>query len=600
MIRFSDLDLAESGLNLGRKSGTTGPLALLPPSLFTGRRSAPLSAPRGAHPSYSGYSCRDPPYSRGLMAQNNATLLLLLCAALAAVTLTDSPWDWRWLSGVEWVAAAAGCSKLAAVAGCTVAVVLSVRPDALGSALAYTITHHRWVLACFLMPVSCVFDAFWNLRVKFVFFMGSAPEMHDFRVADVQQQVRDWVDTHTPGEKMCTARAGWLAMSLRVGKYKSTYRNIRIDLRDVLEVDTDRGVVRVEPMVTMGQISATLDPLGWTLAVLPELDDLTVGGLVCGCGVESSSHRFGMFQEILVQCEIVMANGELVTCSAEQNPELFYAVPWSHGTLGFLVSAELRIILAKPWVRLEYHPCYSKADTLRYFTSASNDEHVDFVEGLVYSYDSAVVMVGTMVDEDEVQAGHINAIGRWFKPWWFTHVETFLGYDVSSANRPANERHCQETVTVPRAPACRKWNIATASTLSISHSATGTTGTRRYGGRMCHALPWLAGRLPRSVRSGCCSQWRFAQSIFWELTDIIPFGNHWLFRWLFGWAVPPKIALIKLTQTEEIRQLYEKYHVVQDMLVPLDALGNALDCMDQHFEVYPLWLWYIATASFQC
>ena len=31
--------------------------------------------------------------------------------------------------------------------------------------------------------------------------------------------------------------------------------------------------------------------------------------------------------------------------------------------------------------------------------------------------------------------------------------------------------------------------------------------------------------------------------------------------------VPPKIALIKLTQTEEIRQLYEKYHVVQDMLV---------------------------------
>ncbi len=31
--------------------------------------------------------------------------------------------------------------------------------------------------------------------------------------------------------------------------------------------------------------------------------------------------------------------------------------------------------------------------------------------------------------------------------------------------------------------------------------------------------------------------------------------------------MPPKIALIKLTQTEEIRQLYEKYHVVQDMLV---------------------------------
>lgn len=46
---------------------------------------------------------------------------------------------------------------------------------------------------------------------------------------------------------------------------------------DILEVDTDARIVRVEPLVTMGQISATLGPLGWSLPVLPELDDLTVG-----------------------------------------------------------------------------------------------------------------------------------------------------------------------------------------------------------------------------------------------------------------------------------------------------------------------------------
>ena len=40
------------------------------------------------------------------------------------------------------------------------------------------------------------------------------------------------------------------------------------------------------------QITATLNPLGWTLPVVPELDDLTVGGLVCGVGVETSSHRY--------------------------------------------------------------------------------------------------------------------------------------------------------------------------------------------------------------------------------------------------------------------------------------------------------------------
>jgi hypothetical protein len=35
----------------------------------------------------------------------------------------------------------------------------------------------------------------------------------------------------------------------------------------------------VEPLVTMGQLTATLNPLGFTLPVIPELDDLTVGSL---------------------------------------------------------------------------------------------------------------------------------------------------------------------------------------------------------------------------------------------------------------------------------------------------------------------------------
>ena len=34
----------------------------------------------------------------------------------------------------------------------------------------------------------------------------------------------------------------------------------------------------------MGQATSLLLPLGWTLPVVPELDDLTVGGLVMGTG----------------------------------------------------------------------------------------------------------------------------------------------------------------------------------------------------------------------------------------------------------------------------------------------------------------------------
>jgi hypothetical protein len=36
---------------------------------------------------------------------------------------------------------------------------------------------------------------------------------------------------------------------------------------------------------------------------------------------------------------------------------------------------------------------------------------------------------------------------------------------------------------------------------------------------------------------------RHSRSIFWEIQDIIPFGNNVVFRYLFGWLIPPKVIL---------------------------------------------------------
>ena len=83
---------------------------------------------------------------------------------------------------------------------------------------------------------------------------------------------------------MCTARPGWQTISFRRATYKQTMFNVKVNLMDVLEIDVAKRTVRVEPLVTMGQLSATLTPLGWTIPVLPEMDDLTVGGLVMGTG----------------------------------------------------------------------------------------------------------------------------------------------------------------------------------------------------------------------------------------------------------------------------------------------------------------------------
>ena len=54
-----------------------------------------------------------------------------------------------------------------------------------------------------------------------------------------------------------------------------------------------------------------------------------------------------------------MANGSVVTCSPTENSDLFYAIPWSYGTLGFLVSVEIDIIPCKRYIKLDYYPTYS-------------------------------------------------------------------------------------------------------------------------------------------------------------------------------------------------------------------------------------------------
>eukprot|EP01027_Heterolobosea_sp_BB2_P023778 GEZU01035778.1.p1 GENE.GEZU01035778.1~~GEZU01035778.1.p1 ORF type:complete len:544 (+),score=207.34 GEZU01035778.1:103-1632(+) len=393
-----------------------------------------------------------------------------------------------------------------------------------GNLMEYILTHHRAVFAVLvLLPMSVLFELFIYVRNKVMFYLNSAPKQHDQRVRNVQQQIEEW-KREGANVKMCTARPGWQTMSLRVGKYKSTMKNIKVNLCDILEIDQKRRIVRVEPLVTMGQITAALNPLGWTLPVVPELDDLTVGGLIMGFGIESSSHKYGLFQYICEAYELVLPDGSFVRCTRTENVELFNAIPWSHGTLGFLVAADLRIIPARKYVHLTYIPLYTKKDIIEQFEIASRNTQLDFVECLAYSTNEAVLMCGTLTDAMEPEK--VNAIGNYYKPWFFKHVEGYL--------------------------------------------------KRRKGGDEYIPLRHYYHRHTRSI--------------FWELQDIIPFGNNPIFRLLLGWAVPPKISLLKLTETETTKRMYEENHVVQDMLVPINKLSESLDCFDKEFGLYPLWL----------
>ncbi|MBA0572950.1 hypothetical protein Golob_000250 [Gossypium lobatum] len=339
---------------------------------------------------------------------------------------------------------------------------------------------------------------------------------------------------------VCTARKPWIAVGMRNVDYKRA-RHYEVDLsafRNILEIDKQRMIARVEPLVNMGQITRVTVPMNLSLAVVAELDDLTVGGLINGYGIEGSSHIYGLFSDTVVAYEIVLADGRVVRATKDNEySDLFYAIPWSQGTLGFLVAAEIKLIPVKEYMRLTYTPVVGNLQDLAqgYMDSFAprdgdqdNPEKVpDFVEGMVYSPTEGVFMTGRYASKEEAKkkGNKINNVGWWFKPWFYQHAQTALKKGEFVEYIPTREYYHRHT-----------------------------------------------------------------RCLYWEGKLILPFGDQWWFRFLLGWLMPPKVSLLKATQGESIRNYYHEMHVIQDMLVPLYKVGDALEWVHHEMEIYPIWL----------
>ena len=174
-------------------------------------------------------------------------------------------------------------------------------------------------------------------------------------------------------------------------------------MNDIISVDEKNRIVRVEPMVTISQLNNYLIRLGWMLPVVPEIDYLTLGGLVMGGGIETTSHKYGLFQFICTSYELVMGDGSVKTCCKDENMELYSAIPFSYGTLGFLTAMDIMIIPYQPYIKLAYIPVHSLDKAVETLENITNDPTVDSVEGLMLTKDSAVIMSGKFVDKYEVK-----------------------------------------------------------------------------------------------------------------------------------------------------------------------------------------------------
>lgn len=325
------------------------------------------------------------------------------------------------------------------------------------------------------------------------------------------------------------------ANNLRNGDYKDPQASLDLSsLTAYLDFNPQERWITVEPKVTFGQLCHFTLKHSLIPPVVPEFPNITVGGAVMGAALESSSHRYGQVSDNCLEYEVLLGNGKRVLASTQENSDLFYALSGSYGTLGILTAIKLKLIPAKPYVRVKYHWYRHTSEALQQLQAPIRS---DFIEGIVYSPTQTVVIAGDMVDAAP------RPLYKQIFPWstWFAQ----------------HALECQHQEEYMR--------------------------TEEYLFRHDRGAFWI-GRyvlsFPTLIR--LLLRWGIPQP------QPYPLKTSRLLRLLFGWTFPSQ-KLYRIWHRVP-NHISEKLFFIQDFYTPLSQTPKLLDRFMEITSIFPIWL----------
>lgn len=115
--------------------------------------------------------------------------------------------------------------------------------------------------------------------------------------------------------------------------------------RGITDVDMASGRVTVRAGTTLRELNGALDALGLALINMGDIDKQTVSGAI-STGTHGTGARLGGLATQVRALELVLADSTVVTCSAEEKPDLFAAARIGLGVLGVISKVTLQVVPA--------------------------------------------------------------------------------------------------------------------------------------------------------------------------------------------------------------------------------------------------------------
>ena len=119
----------------------------------------------------------------------------------------------------------------------------------------------------------------------------------------------------------------------------------------ILSFDPESGRIRVEAGIALAELNRLFLRRGYFTPVTPGTAFVSVGGMVASDVHGKNHHGHGCFGEYVERLRLRVADGRIIECSRELEPELFRATIGGMGLTGHILEVEFRLTrVPSPWI----------------------------------------------------------------------------------------------------------------------------------------------------------------------------------------------------------------------------------------------------------